>query len=87
LSTTAKTEARKKGKKEDEGDKMEIIKEDGKDAAEVADAKAAESKGADKAGDGKEETAKKEGEEAEGEKKDSDKKKEPSSTTLANPAR
>ena len=76
LSTTAKAEARKKGKKDDEGgDKMEVVKEkeDGKDTAENVEAK--------------DDAAKKEGEEAEGEKKDSDKKKEPSFTALANPAR
>ena len=80
LSTTVKTEARKKGKKEDDSDKMEVVKEEGKEV--VADT--AETK--DDAGK-KEGEVKKEGEEGESEKKETDKKKEPSSTSLANPAR
>ncbi len=77
LSTTAKTEARKKGKKDDEVDKMDVVKEkdDTKEAA------------SGDAGENKEESGKKEAEEGEAEKKETDKKKEPSSTTLANPAR
>ncbi len=79
LSTTVKTEARKKGKKEDDSDKMEVVKEETKEIADSAETK-------DDAGK-KEGEVKKEGEEGESEKKETDKKKEPSSTSLANPAR
>ena len=78
LSITAKTEARKKGKKEDENDKMEIVKE--KDAKEALPETV----------ENKDDSAKKElkeSDEVEGDKKESDKKKEPSSTSLTNPAR
>ncbi len=74
-----KTEARKKGKKEDESDKMEVVKEEGKEAADSAETKDDAAK--------KEGEVKKEGEDGESEKKETDKKKEPSSTSLTNPAR
>jgi hypothetical protein len=74
-----KTEARKKGKKEDESEKMEVVKEEGKEVTDSAETKDDGSK--------KEGEVKKDGEEGESEKKESDKKKEPSSTSLTNPAR
>mmetsp|Transcript_62041 Transcript_62041/g.147835 ORF Transcript_62041/g.147835 Transcript_62041/m.147835 type:complete len:1013 (-) Transcript_62041:62-3100(-) len=81
LSTTAKTKARKGGKKEEEGEKMEVVKEEAaKEGAEKADAMAEDSDV--KTGDKKEE-----GEKKEGEGKDAKKEKEPSTTTLSNPAR
>jgi 26S proteasome regulatory subunit N2 len=84
LSTTAKTEARKKGKdddkKEGEEDKMEVEGKDGK----AGDKK--DKKEGDKAGEKKEdekEGAKKEGEEGEGDKKEGDKKKDAKVILLA----
>ncbi|EKX51464.1 26S proteasome regulatory complex, subunit RPN2 [Guillardia theta CCMP2712] len=73
LSTTAKTEARKKGKKDEDGkkeeegaDKMDVVKEEpGKDDTENKDAN--KSMDEDKQG--------------------GEKKKEPNTTTLSNPAR
>jgi chromatin remodeling complex protein RSC6 len=77
-----KTEARKKGKKEEDSDKMEVVKEEGKEVPESAEAKDDSGKKEEKEGE-----VKKDGEEGESEKKETDKKKEPSSTSLANPAR
>lgn len=73
MSTTAKTEARKKGKKDEDGkkeeegaDKMDVVKEEpGKDDTENKDAN--KSMDEDKQG--------------------GEKKKEPNTTTLSNPAR
>jgi len=72
LSTTAKTEARKKGKKEEAegGEKMDVVKEEGGE----------EKKDGEKEGE-------KEGEEGEGEAKEKKKAKEPNTTMLNNPAR
>jgi 26S proteasome regulatory subunit N2 len=73
LSTTAKTEARKKGKdddkKEGEEDKMEVEGKDGKKDKKEGD-KAGEKK------EGEKEGAKKEGEEGDDDKKEVDKKKD-----------
>jgi 26S proteasome regulatory subunit N2 len=90
LSTTAKTQARKKTqKKEGEEDKMEVVKEGEEAKPDDGKAAAAGGKDEDMKDAAKEGGDKKEGEEEKKEEGGEDKKggKEPNFTTLSNPAR